>query len=107
MDGVKRAAPEIDFRSANDAGLEGVADPAVLEIAARAGRVLLTHDRRTMPYHFAERLTVGDCPGVVIVPKTAEIRLVIDAIILIWAASEAEEYENRIFSLEHLLSVGS
>jgi hypothetical protein len=51
---VRRLPAEIDFRTAVAAGLhEGVEDPDVLSIAADAGRVLVTHDRRTMPGHFA------------------------------------------------------
>lgn len=52
--GLKRKQPEIDFQTAQEARLRGVADPDVLRVAADAGRVLVTHDRRTMPAHFAE-----------------------------------------------------
>jgi len=51
---VKRSAPEIDFKTATEANLEGLDDPVVLGIAAQEGRVLVSHDRRTMPYHFGE-----------------------------------------------------
>ena len=51
---VKRSAPEIDFKTATEANLEGLDDPVVLGIAAQEGRLLVSHDRRTMPYHFGE-----------------------------------------------------
>jgi hypothetical protein len=94
--GVLRRVPEIDFRSAVDAGLEGVPDDSVLEIASLEKRVLVTHDRRTMPKHFAKFLENSISPGVLIVSKRTEIRKVIDELILIWAASDAEEYINSI-----------
>ena len=51
--GLRRVAPEIDMRTANDAGLAGLSDPEVLGIAAGSGRILVSQDRRTMPAHFA------------------------------------------------------
>ena len=38
--GLKRAAPEIDIRTAAEAGLAAYEDPEVLRIAAQDGRVL-------------------------------------------------------------------
>ena len=52
--GLKRVAPEIDFQTATEAALEGISDPDVLGIAAGAGRVLVSQDRRTMPLIFAD-----------------------------------------------------
>jgi len=51
--GLRRAAPEIDIRTAAEAGLTGPKDPEVLRIAADSGRILVSQDRRTMPAHFA------------------------------------------------------
>ncbi len=51
--GVKRREPLIDFQTANEAGLEGLADPIVLKIAADEGRLLVSHDVSTMPENFA------------------------------------------------------
>jgi hypothetical protein len=51
---VTRRVPAIDFRTATSAGLAGVKDQDVLGVAARDGRVLVTHDQATMPRHFAE-----------------------------------------------------
>ena len=62
--GLRRAAPEIDIRTAADAALAGLKDPEVLRIAADSGRILVSQDRRTMPAHFA-RFTAGTpSPGV-------------------------------------------
>ena len=47
--GPARREPTIDFLSAQSAKLDGMSDPDVLGIAASQGRILVTHDFRTMP----------------------------------------------------------
>ncbi|QYO62309.1 DUF5615 family PIN-like protein [Leptolyngbya sp. 7M] len=51
--GVLRREPAIDFQTAFAAGLEGVKDSEVLALAAQQGRILISHDRKTMPLQFA------------------------------------------------------
>ncbi|MEH2258385.1 hypothetical protein [Nostoc sp.] len=50
--GTIRRQPDIDFQSAYAALLESKKDPEVLAITAQNGRVLVTHDRKTMPAEF-------------------------------------------------------
>lgn len=97
--GVLRKIPEIDFQTAGEANLEGLTDENVLEIASRENRILVTHDRKTMPQHFARFIETDICPGVLIVSQKLEIKTAIEDIILIWSASEAEEYINSIRQL--------
>ena len=49
-----RCEPGVDFQTATAAGLAGLRDPHVLERAATAGRVLVSHAQSTMPQHVAE-----------------------------------------------------
>jgi hypothetical protein len=57
--------PAMDFLLANRAGLEGVPDPDVLALAAQPNRILVTHDLKTMPWHFGDFLaSSGSCPSV-------------------------------------------
>ena len=56
---VRSREPAIDFASAADSDLEGIADPDVLEFAAGPARILITHDRRMMLEHFRLRLEEG------------------------------------------------
>ncbi len=97
--GVLRRVPEIDFQTATEAGLQGLKDENVLAVAAREERILVTHDRRTMPRHFAEFIRENKCWGIIIISKKLEISIAIEEIILIWAASQAEEYLNSIRQL--------
>lgn len=90
--GVRRRERLIDFSSANEAKLEGVLDDEVLEIAAREGRVLVSHDKRTMPVHFTERISLGrKSPGVLLALPSASVGEIVESILLIWSASDGED----------------
>src|SRR3990172_7702409 len=93
---VVRRVPAIDFRSATTAGLAGLKDQEVLAVAARDGRILVTHDQATMPRHFDEFLRSRRSPGLIVVPQHLPLGEVADALILIWMATEAEEWMDRI-----------
>jgi hypothetical protein len=54
--GLLRRIPDLDIVRIQDTDLAGSEDPAVLEWAAAAGRVLLTHDATTMPRSVASSL---------------------------------------------------
>ncbi|MBF2051545.1 MAG: hypothetical protein IGS54_29970 [Elainella sp. C42_A2020_010] len=53
----RRFPISIDFQTALVAKLEGLPDRGVLAIAAQEGRILISHDQRTMPLHFADFIT--------------------------------------------------
>jgi hypothetical protein len=94
---VRIREPAIEFASAADNNLGGVPDSEVLEIAANQGRILITHDRRTMVDHFRIRLDEGkSSPGVFLVSQSAPIGEVVEAIVTVWAASESWEWENQL-----------
>lgn len=100
---VRLSEPAIDFGSAADANLEGVTDPGVLELAASRGRLLITHDRRTMVAHFRDRLDAGkSSPGVFLVSQFAPIGPVVEALLMVWAASEPVEWRNQLRYLPSL-----
>jgi hypothetical protein len=94
-----RREPSLEFRTATAAGLPGLDDAQVLSLAARANRLLVTHDRKTMPRHFTEFIVAQPSAGVLIVPQKLPITQVVDELILIWTATDAEEWINRIYSL--------
>jgi predicted nuclease of predicted toxin-antitoxin system len=97
--GLLRREPAIDFETAKDAELLGLPDPEVLSIAARDRRMLVTHDRETMPRHFARFIEGRTSPGVLIVSQKLDIGETIEEVLLFWAASEAEEWTDRIVYL--------
>ena len=93
---VVRRVPAIDFRTATSAGLAGLKDQDVLAASARDGRVLVTHDQATMPRKFVEFNRSQHSPGVIIIPQYLPIRGAADDLILIWTATGAEEWVDRI-----------
>lgn len=100
VSGCLRRDPAIDFLSAHLAKLDGIPDPDVLAIAAEQGRILVTHDFQTMPRHFGEFVEArGSSPGVFLVKQRTPLAHVIDALMLVWAASDPEEWKNRILEM--------
>ena len=72
--GCRRREPTIEFLSANEAKLEGVPDPEVLDRAAAQNRILVTSDFQTMPTHFGDFLQIhGSSPGVLLVPRISPL----------------------------------
>jgi hypothetical protein len=65
--GVLRRAPALDFRRAEEVPLETI--PKALAIAAKAGRVLVSHDVNTMEHHFREFVTQTRSPGLILIPQ--------------------------------------
>jgi hypothetical protein len=94
-----RRVMDIDFRTAHAEQLAGLSDPAVLLRAAQVGRILVTHDQSTMPVHFADFLAAHTSPGALIVPRHYPVRQIVDDLITIWAATDAEEWINRLMYL--------
>lgn len=57
--GLLRRKPDIDLVRVQDVGLSEADDPTILAWADKEGRVLLTHDRRTMPRYAYQRIAEG------------------------------------------------
>jgi hypothetical protein len=49
-----------------------------------------------MPKHFAECIAQTTSSGVIVIPQKLPVRAAIEALLLTWTASEAEEWHNRI-----------
>jgi trehalose-6-phosphate synthase len=78
--------------------LKGIKDPEVLAIAAQDCRLLVTHDRKTMPTEFGQFISSQNSSGVLILSQNLPISEAIDAIILVWEASTAEEWVDQIMT---------
>ena len=95
---IKRREPTISFQTAHEAGLAGFEDADVLALAASQGRLLVSHDRRTMP-HFGAFIQQRNSPGLLLVSQHLAVADAAEELLLVWIASEAEEWSNRISSL--------
>ena len=91
-----RRAPGLDFTTAEVANLRGLADHEVLALAARGGRVLVTHDSRNMPRHFGVFIESQRSAGVIVVPQHLALGGVVDDLLLVWSATSAEDRLDRI-----------
>ena len=96
---VLRLNAEIDFQTAHAANFARLDDLAVLALAAEQGRVLVSHDRRTMPGHFGRFILDRQSPGLLIVSRMHPIARIAEDLLLIWTASSPDEWINRIRSL--------
>ena len=90
--------PAIDILDVKTTDMRGTKDPKLLELAAQQGRILISHDRGTMTrdfYNFLESGTTS--PGLFIVPQKPEIvGRIIESLLFVWAASQPEEWRDRI-----------
>ena len=75
VDATLRHESRIDFQTAQAARLDGLDDEAVLRQAALQSRILVSHDKRTMPAALASFVASGGTsPGVLLViPQGASI----------------------------------
>jgi hypothetical protein len=91
---------DLDLVRVQDVGLSGAADENILQWAEEKGRMLLTHDARTMPKHVRDRVVGGShVPGVFIVDDLAPIGACIGDILLVADCSDETEWRDQIHYL--------
>ncbi|MBN9610182.1 MAG: DUF5615 family PIN-like protein [Actinobacteria bacterium] len=95
--GLRRRVDDIDVLRVQDVGLRTVSDPEILQWRADEGRILISHDLKTIPRFAGERLAAGlPMPGVIPLRSSLSIAQAIDEIAAIAVASDAEEWNNQI-----------
>lgn len=100
--GLYRRRPDLDLVRVQDVGLSSTADSDILEWAASEGRILLTHDRETMPNFAYDRVRAGKpMPGVFLVSDLMPLGQAIDEMLLAVECLPAEECKDfvRFFPL--------
>ena len=105
--GSVRREPQLDFRSAQPARFDGVAEEDVLALAADEDRILVSHDFHTMPKHFREFIPVRPSPGVLLIRQDLPVGQAIDILLLIWEASEPNEWRNRVCVVPSLVTIAT
>jgi predicted nuclease of predicted toxin-antitoxin system len=89
--------PGLDLLRVRDAGLTGADDPTILEWAANNNRILLTHDRATMPKFAYQRIASKRAmPGIVVVACQTLLAQVLEDLELLILGSFEIEFENQI-----------
>lgn len=99
FEGIRARQPTIDLIRVQDVGLAHAPDHAILAWAAANDRILMTHDKETIPRFAYERLVAGEPMPGVFVADGMTVREIIDEVVLIDAASEQGEWANRVWYL--------
>lgn len=100
LSGLRRRFPDLDAVTVHDLGLTSADDPIVLDHAAGEGRVILTHDERTMPGFAYGRVAAEEAmPGMVVVPDQMPIGAVIEDLLLLIQIATPDELQDRVIRL--------
>jgi len=98
--GLRLRLADFDIVRVQDVGLAGAEDPDILQWAAENGRILLTHDRATMPDFAYERVAAGDAmPGVFVLNDRFPIGQAIEESLLMDACSEQANWNGLVIHL--------
>jgi hypothetical protein len=98
--GLRLRRPNLDLVRVQDVGLSEADDPTVLAWAAENNRIILTHDRATMPDFAYERLAEGlTMAGLVVINDRMPIRQAIDETILLEDCMSDEEWQGLVLYL--------
>jgi hypothetical protein len=98
--GLLLRQPELDVVRVQDVGLAGKNDPDILAWAAENDRIVLSHDRATMPEYAYERLAARkQVPGVFILHDRFPVGQAIQEILLLVECSEQTEWSGHVVHL--------
>ena len=98
--GLLDVRPRMDILTLQAAGMLHTPDPLVLAYASEQDRILLSHDLRTMPQHFADFFAGlpanRHSPGVILIPQKTPVGAAIQWLLEIWEASRHDEWRDRL-----------
>ncbi len=95
--GVLRREPTVEFLRARNLELDKVPDNEFLESAAKANCITISHDEKTMAgFAYGRVIRSEPMSGPFVCSQSLPDALVIEQLIMIWIASEHEEWDGRI-----------
>jgi hypothetical protein len=98
--GLLLRLPDLDVIRIQDTDRSGARDPEVLEWAAENGRIVLTHDRATVPDYAFQRMAAGKTmSGVFILSDRLPVGLAIGELVLVNVCSEQAEWNGCVVYL--------
>ncbi len=98
--GLLLRQPDFAIVRAQDVGLDREEDPSVLAWAAENERIVVTHDRATMPDFAYDRVARGlPMPGVFVVHDRMPVRHAIDELLLIEGCTDQAEWAGLVVYL--------
>jgi hypothetical protein len=95
--GLERRRPTLDVVRVQDTEMYSADDSDMLAWAADAGRIVLTHDKSTVPGHAYDRVRAGEpmCGVFVVLPGTP-ISKAVDDLLNLAIASDEGEWEGQV-----------
>ena len=97
VQGVLRRESLVTFIRAREIGMSDRPDSELLEFAAQEGLIVVSHDVNTMPAEAFSRIEQGrPLRGLLMVQQSDPLGPIIEDMVAIWSASEAEEWANHV-----------
>lgn len=97
---VRRMEPRLEISTVVELGQTSMSDEQALEFAWKNQWLLVSHDVSTMRAFAERRVADGQgMHGLFLAPQRRAIREIAECLILIWEASEFEEWRDRIVFL--------
>ncbi|MEA5447846.1 DUF5615 family PIN-like protein [Leptolyngbya sp. CCNP1308] len=98
--GLFLRSPSLDLIRVQDVGLRKVDDVEILAWAVTNNRILLTHDRATMPdFAYARLIKAEPMAGMFVVNDRMPMRQAIDELLLLINYSEPAEWNGTVLYL--------
>ena len=100
VSGIHRREPGIELLRARDLELQARSDSELLDYANRERLLLVSHDVNTMTAAASERLAKSQgVAGLLMVPQSTPVNEVIESLMLIWSATELDDWRDKIVFL--------
>ena len=99
IDGLLARRPDLDLVRVQDVGLAAANDPTILDWAAANDRILLTHDKATIPRHAYDRVGSGEPMPGVFVAHGMTLGDIIDEVLMLDGASDQAEWADQVVFL--------
>src|SRR5258708_2560205 len=95
-DGVLNPEPVLETVRCREVGLERASDPDILAYAETNDFIVLSHDMNTLAGAAHSRLIAREpLAGVFLVLQERAIGPIVESLVIIWAASEPEQWRDR------------
>jgi hypothetical protein len=98
--GLRLRVSDMDAVTAREVGLDRESDPAILAWAAAQRRVVVTHDRNTMPFHAYNRVRDAEpMAGVFVVSREMPVGKAIAELQILLECSNQDECDGLVVFL--------
>jgi len=92
--------PKVEISTVVEIGHSGATDADILELAIADNWLVVSHDVNTMRDTAERRMRDGShITGLFLAHQSSALKTVAESLVLIWAASQAEEWRNQIIFL--------